>query len=155
MSNTITKRRSDLNSRFIEVMERLGHSGYSFSRELGTSEAVISNIRNGKNPPNINLVERMLHKYEEVDPDWLLAGRGRMFRREAGATALVNGGVGKELLPAMNERLIRLEKLMEKALAGQLERNILTDESVSDLERQVVVLEGELRELKKDRHKGK
>ena len=43
----------DINDRFIKVMTYYGHSGYSFAKELGTSEAVISNIKKKKNPPNI------------------------------------------------------------------------------------------------------
>lgn len=51
-----------MNARFLLAMEGLGHTGYSFSKVLDTSEAVISNIRKGKNPPNVQLLERMLKK---------------------------------------------------------------------------------------------
>ena len=61
-------------------MTHYGHSGYSFSKKLGTSEAVISNIKKKKNPPNIILVQKLLNMHLEINPDWLLHGRGTLLR---------------------------------------------------------------------------
>ena len=137
-------------------MERLGLSGYALSKALGTSEAVISHIRNGKNPPNILLVQDLLKKYEELDPDWLLSGRGKMFRRvnvaglEEGLPINREGGIS---LRALDERLERMESLMERSVKAQFERNVLVDEAVSDLEKQVGRLEKSVDTLKKVRRK--
>jgi transcriptional regulator with XRE-family HTH domain len=131
-------------------MERLGLSGYGLSRELGTSEAAISNIRNGKNPPNILLVQALLNKYEEVDPGWLLSGKGRMFRRplseETTSPGLVQSVKGFDDIA---ERLSRIEDLLIKSLSAQLERDVLVDESISDLSRQVDEQEKLLKAFKK------
>ncbi len=128
-------------------MEELGLSGYGLSRELGTSEAVISNIRNGKNPPNILLVRSMLNKYEELDPDWLLFGRGGMFRKSVDRPQppAQDLGVTDQTL----ERLVRIEDLLRRSLAVQLERDVLVDESLSDLSRQVEEQERQLIALRK------
>lgn len=72
----------DINDRFIKVMDHYGHTGYSFSKKLGTSEAVISNIRKKKNPPNIILIQKLLNMHLEINPDWLLHGRGTLLRNE-------------------------------------------------------------------------
>lgn len=138
----------DLNTRFVEAMEELGLSGYGLSRELGTSEAVISNIRNGKNPPNILLVRSLLNKYEELDPDWLLFGRGRMFRRSLEGTQRGGGGQQGTVNETL-ERLGRIEDLLRRSLAVQLERDVLVDESLSDLNRQMEEQERQLRTLRK------
>ncbi|MBL8001166.1 MAG: helix-turn-helix transcriptional regulator [Flavobacteriales bacterium] len=145
----------DLNQRFVHVMERLGLSGYALSKALGTSEAVISNIRNGKNPPNILLVQDLLNKYEEVDPVWLLTGQGKVFRRGQGSAAqeaVVPGSEGVSL-KQLDERLERMERLLQRSIEAQLERNVLSDESVSDLEKQVDRLEKSVESLRKDRRR--
>jgi hypothetical protein len=54
---------------------------------------------------------------------------------------------------ALDERLERMERLMQRSVEAQLERNVLVDESVSDLEKQVERLEKSVETLKKDRRK--
>ncbi len=136
----------------MEAMERLGLSGYALSKALGTSEAVISNIRNGKNPPNILLVHDMLKKYEELDPEWLLIGRGGMFRRPHAGRTEDQPANQPTVFQALDGRLERMEHLIQRFIEAQMERNVLVDESVSDLEKQVSDLKrpGEVR---KDRRR--
>ncbi len=142
---------SDLNARFIEVIERLGHSGYSISKELGTSEAVISNVRKGKNPPNIQLVHALLNKYEAIDATWLLTGKGRMFMRsEGGEIQFIPQEPSRD---KVSDRLTRLEKLVERSLVVQVERHVLADEAHAELEKQLFKLEKEVSALKRVRQR--
>lgn len=143
-----------LNARFIQVMEGLGLTGYSFSKEMETSEAVVSNIRNGKNPPNIQLIERMLKKYEEVDADWLLLGKGRMFRTASSGSQDAPEG-SSALLKTMDERLARIERLLDQAIRVQLDRSILVDEAVGDIQQQIKDLDRSVDKLRKGRSGGR
>lgn len=136
-----------LNGRFIEAMESLGHTGYSLSKELGTSEAVISNIRNRKNPPNIQLVRELLNKHLELDPDWLLFGRGEMKR-----TSLATGTPAQavaDVLNSIDQRMRSIDQRIEQALNVQLERTVVEDESMADLEDRISSLEKKIEALKK------
>lgn len=130
-----------LNTRFILAMEGLGHTGYTFSKELDTSEAVISNIRQGKNPPNVQLIERMLKKYEDLDPQWLLTGEGRMFRLKPEKSAEENRNEALTILRHLDARVRKLEDLMQRSIKGQLERNLLVDEAFSGLQEHLVQIE--------------
>lgn len=139
-----------LNGRFIEAMEALGHTGYTMSKELGTSEAVISNIRNQKNPPNIMLVREMLNKFLELDPDWLLFGRGVMMRSAQRAKpAVLVAPAREEALKSVDRRLDRLEQLIRKSLENQLERSVMEDESMADLEERLASIEKRLAPARK------
>lgn len=111
--------RSTLNGRFMEAIQALGYSGYSLSKVLGTSEAVISNIRNHKNPPNIVLVCDLLEKHPEIDPDWLLCGRGAMMRGGARAGRKAHSAVADKAVAEMQERLQELERRMEEVSSGR------------------------------------
>jgi len=131
-------------------MEALGHTGYSLSKELGTSEAVISNIRNRKNPPNVLLIRQMLNKYLELDPEWLLFGRGAMKRAPGAPGRSTAAGPGAEdLLRSMDSRMASLEELIKRSLRNQLERAVVEDESLTDLTERVAALEKQLAGLKK------
>jgi transcriptional regulator with XRE-family HTH domain len=140
-------------------MESLGYSGYSLSKALSTSEAVISNIRNGKNPPNVILIRSLLNIHEELDAGWLLSGKGRMFRAAESTGELPHSSrsnievEGGAILGQVNERLERIEQLLAKMTALHVERDVIVDESISDLERTMRTLEQEWKEVRKDRHK--
>jgi hypothetical protein len=136
-----------LNGRFIEAMESLGHTGYSLSKELGTSEAVISNIRNRKNPPNIQLVRELLNKHLELDPDWLLFGRGDMKRTSLPTGAPAQGVT--DILASIEQRIRSIDQRIDQALNVQLERTVVEDESMADLEDRISSLEKKIVALKK------
>lgn len=130
-----------LNARFILAMEGLGHTGYTFSKELETSEAVISNIRKGKNPPNVQLIERMLNKYEDLDPQWLMTGQGRMFRSRPEPGEEGTRAEALTILRHLDERVQKLEHLVQRSIKNQVERNVLVDEAFNGLQQQLTQLE--------------
>jgi transcriptional regulator with XRE-family HTH domain len=136
-----------LNGRFIEAMEDLGYTGYSLSKKLGTSEAVISNIRNRKNPPNIQLVRELLNKHLELDPDWLLFGRGEM-KRLALPTGIPSQSVA-DMFQNIEKRILSIDKRIDQALNVQLERTVVEDESMADLEDRISSLEKKIESLRK------
>lgn len=132
-------------------MEAMGQTGYSLSKQLSTSEAVISNIRLGKNQPNIQLVRNLLKEYEAIDPGWLLTGKGRMLGPRQ--TVVTDVSEQMDLKVHMDQRFNELVSLMKKSISAQLERNTLVDEAISELEKQVAALQHEQSALKKGRRK--
>jgi hypothetical protein len=150
------KKSSGLGDRFIEVMEQVGHTGYSLSRVLETSEAVISNIRKGKNPPNIQLVCRLLKKYEAVDPLWLLLGEGQMFRDgvSTGTTTTdqrPSPSFPDNMAERLEARLETIEIMLRRSFEAQLERAVLVDESIAELSQQVKSLTTTAEPIRKGR----
>lgn len=133
-------------------MESLGHTGYSFSKELNTSEAVISNIRKEKNPPNVQIIERLLNKYEEVNPEWLLSGRGHMLRGRPNEMFAENTEA-LLILRQLDARVKKLDGLMQRSIKNQLERSIMMDEVVNDLQQQLIQLERNVKKVMKVPHK--
>jgi transcriptional regulator with XRE-family HTH domain len=75
-----TKKKLSICERFFQVLDYYGESGYKFSKESGISEAVLSNMRQGKNPPKIDVIEVLLNKYKVIDANWLLTGQGPMLK---------------------------------------------------------------------------
>ena len=139
-----------LNVRFMQVVEAMGNTGYSVSRELSTSEAVISNIRLGKNPPNIQLVREILNKYREIDAGWLLTGEGRMFRGAKQEDEYPKDPNGPSI-ERIDDKLNEIMALMRKSMAVQVERNVIVDESINALEQQVADLQRNTAASKKGR----
>ncbi len=69
-----------INSRIEHLIKRLGKNKNSFSGELGVGYSVIQNIvGERKSKPGFTLLSEIVLKFN-VDADWLLTGRGGMFR---------------------------------------------------------------------------
>ncbi len=61
-------------------MVRLELHKASFARELDVSLPLITHITTGRNKPGLELLQRIMTRFEEVNPDWLLLGKGEMYR---------------------------------------------------------------------------
>ncbi|HCM60001.1 MAG TPA: hypothetical protein DIS74_06460 [Bacteroidales bacterium] len=51
-----------------------------FAEEIGVQPSGISHILSGRNNPSLDFVIKMLHKYPALSAEWLLFGRGSMYR---------------------------------------------------------------------------
>lgn len=65
-----------LNQRIIEIMNHLGLSKTSFANEIGVSQPVITHISTGRNKPGLDILQKILIKYPEVNAEWLITGKG-------------------------------------------------------------------------------
>lgn len=68
--------------RFLLLIEKLSKSPSDFSRKIGKSPQTISSIIGGKNKAGADVLEATLLAYSEINPEWLLLGRGEPFRRK-------------------------------------------------------------------------
>lgn len=71
-----------LNSRFIELMVKTGHSKSTFAKELDVSLPLITHITNGRNKPGMELIQKILTVYPDLNARWLLLGEGEMFEQQ-------------------------------------------------------------------------
>lgn len=49
-----------------------------FADEIGVQRSSISHLLSGRNKPSLEFVQKILIKYPEVNPNWLLLGQGEM-----------------------------------------------------------------------------
>ena len=54
---------------------------------LGVARAGISHILSGRNKPGFDFLEAMALRYPQISMDWLLTGKGRMYKDAAGSSA--------------------------------------------------------------------
>jgi len=63
-------------------MEEENMTPARFADALEIGRAVISHILNGRNNPSLDIVTRILGKMPEINPEWLLTGKGTMYKNE-------------------------------------------------------------------------
>lgn len=70
----------ELNKRIVEIMVRFNHSKSSLATELGVSLPLITHITTGRNKPGIEILQRVMQRFQNIDPNWLFLGEGEMMK---------------------------------------------------------------------------
>ena len=56
----------------------------SFADDIGVQRSAISHILSGRNNPSLDFIQKILKKYPEISPEWLLSGKGEMNKKMLG-----------------------------------------------------------------------
>ena len=51
-----------------------------FAEIMGVQPSSISHILGGRNKPSFDFIEKMLQRFPKLNPDWLLLGKGNIYR---------------------------------------------------------------------------
>ena len=69
------------------VMKSLNLSARQFAAEIHVQPGTISNMMAGRNNPSLEVMKRIMERYPTLNPEWLIAGRGEMWRTPPGEEA--------------------------------------------------------------------
>ncbi len=72
----------ELNKRVLSVMEAMKLSKSSFALALDISLPVLTHISSGRNKPGLELIQKVLSNFPSISPDWLVLGKGNMYREQ-------------------------------------------------------------------------
>ena len=53
-------------------------SASQFADEIGVQRSSVSHVLSGRNKPSLDFVMKILNTYPDVQPEWLLSGKGSM-----------------------------------------------------------------------------
>ncbi len=68
--------------RLVKLMDELQVNAKSFAEEVGIQPGTISNIMKERNKPSLEVMQRVLNRYSQVNPEWLICGTGSMWRQK-------------------------------------------------------------------------
>jgi transcriptional regulator with XRE-family HTH domain len=69
-----------MKDRIIAFLQNENKSHAQFAEEIGVQPSGISHIISGRNNPSLDFVIKMLHRYPSLSAEWLLFGRGAMYK---------------------------------------------------------------------------
>ncbi|HLP73837.1 MAG TPA: helix-turn-helix transcriptional regulator [Bacteroidales bacterium] len=69
-----------MKDRIIEFLRAENKSSAQFAEEIGVQPSGISHIISGRNNPSLDFILKMLEKYKYLSTDWLLFGKGSMYK---------------------------------------------------------------------------
>jgi len=72
-----------MKERLIEFLKAENKTSAQFAEEIGVQPSGISHILSGRNKPSLDFVLKMLEKYPFLSTEWLLFGKGDMYKDES------------------------------------------------------------------------
>jgi transcriptional regulator with XRE-family HTH domain len=72
-----------MKERLIEFLKAENKTSAQLAEEIGVQPSGISHILSGRNKPSLDFVLKMLEKYPFLSTEWLLFGRGNMYKDES------------------------------------------------------------------------
>jgi transcriptional regulator with XRE-family HTH domain len=69
-----------MKERLLEFLKNENKSSAQLAEEIGVQASGISHIISGRNNPSLDFVLKMLEKYQFLSTDWLLFGKGSMYK---------------------------------------------------------------------------
>ena len=89
--------------RIEKVIGSLGLNARQFAAEIRVQPGTISNMMAGRNNPSLEVMKRIMERYPTLNPEWLIAGRGEMWRTEPGK----DPGLFDAQAPDPNQKSVR------------------------------------------------
>lgn len=69
-----------MKDRIEKIIKDESISSSKFADELGIQRSSISHILSGRNKPSLDVFQRILRKYPNINSDWLILGIGQMYK---------------------------------------------------------------------------
>jgi transcriptional regulator with XRE-family HTH domain len=79
-----------MKERILEFLRHENKTSSQFAEEIGVQPSSVSHIISGRNKPSLDFVIKMLQQYVDLSTDWLVFGKGDMFKTDSGADLFSN-----------------------------------------------------------------
>lgn len=71
-----------MEERLAFIMKAKNMSMTQFADEINIQRSNMSHVMNGRNKASLDFVSRILKRFPDINPDWLLFGKGSMHRED-------------------------------------------------------------------------
>jgi transcriptional regulator with XRE-family HTH domain len=78
--------------RILEVLKVKQLSPSQFADEIGVQRSNISHLISGRNKPSLEFIQKIIKRFTDINPEYLLSGQGSIFR-EGSKTVLEFAGL--------------------------------------------------------------
>ena len=105
-----------MKERILEFLKNENKTSAQFAEEIGVQPSGISHIISGRNNPSLDFVIKMLEKYSFLSADWLLFGKGSMYKEPRMADLFSSMDLNVSV-KANDEKVIK-DKSMTESIQG-------------------------------------
>ncbi|MBR4198263.1 MAG: helix-turn-helix transcriptional regulator [Bacteroidales bacterium] len=92
------------------IMRAKNITASQFADEINIQRSGMSHIMSGRNKPSLDFVMRVLNRYPEIDTNWLLFGKGEMYKSANTQETVQNSGTETALnIQTIENQMERVE----------------------------------------------
>lgn len=103
-----------MKERLIEFLKSENKSAAQFAEEIGVQPSGISHILSGRNKPSLDLILKMLDKYTFLSMEWLLFGKGNMYKEASMQKLFDESDINTEIVEPIEKQDIKDSDKKEK-----------------------------------------
>jgi transcriptional regulator with XRE-family HTH domain len=123
-----------MKERILEFLKAENKTSAQFAEEIGVQPSGISHIISGRNNPSLDFVLKMLEKYSFLSAEWLLFGKGSIYKERKMAD-LFSGLDMIETEKPKNKVMIPADKNMTDSRQGSIKKietaNMIENETIN------------------------
>ena len=71
-----------MRDRILHFLTQENISSAKFADEIGVQRSSVSHILSGRNNPSFDFIQKILRRFELLNAEWLILGRGEMFKSQ-------------------------------------------------------------------------
>ena len=71
-----------MRDRILHFLTNENISSAKFADEIGVQRSSVSHILSGRNNPSFDFIQKILKRFELLNAEWLIIGRGEMFKSQ-------------------------------------------------------------------------
>lgn len=139
---------SSVNQRIKFLIEKLGISARAFSEIVGESPTNVHNYTGKRNSmPGADFLEKILYHFENINPAWLVAGKGEPFLSEPQTGTTQTGNFNQAGTNIKQTTKGNSSNTQNNAGGGNTQNNLTLADCKTDLERaqrEIEYLRGQL-----------
>lgn len=121
-----------MNVRLQQFLSAENLSQSQFADEIGVARASVSHIIAGRNKPGFDFMESVARHYPNLNLEWLITGKGKMFKTDNSYDNLFSSPISEEKSVSVPEQ--KTQKIEEKIDTQQYiptQANTVTSKSIS------------------------
>ena len=100
-----------MKERILEFLRNENKTSSQLAEDIGVQPSGISHIISGRNNPSLDFIIKMLEKYSFLSAEWLLFGRGSMYKEPRMADLFSNMDFSEPAARIGNETISKVETL--------------------------------------------
>lgn len=105
-----------MEERLAFIMKAKNLSMTRFADEIEVQRSSMSHVMNGRNKASLDFIRRILKRFPDINPDWLLFGKGSMSRQDVQMEMDTGGDEKLEELNVENEEKSKKIAALEEEL---------------------------------------
>lgn len=110
--------------RFLQYLEYNAISENRATKECALSQGIIHQAKSGKSDLGAKSIDKILIKYQDINREWLLTGRGEMLKKNMSESETVS--IDREILRTIisqQETIHSQQKMLERLMNANSQKN--------------------------------